>query len=153
MVPAFPGFLTVSLAEAQPPLTLRLPLSASLFSATAAGCCCCPHVPEQSDSTQQNGKEFLDMLLSYPITTEDLLALLYPHGRLRTSRAYQGANPLTNWKQFAQEQESSQVRTEAAPALRASSDTVVALSPAESSERTCVRRSLARSQTIVASMK
>ncbi|HEU5379996.1 MAG TPA: hypothetical protein VFV38_31625 [Ktedonobacteraceae bacterium] len=72
-------------------------------------------------------------MLPYPITTEDLLALLYPHGRLRTSRAYQGANPRTNWKQFAQEHESSQVITEAAPPARwPSSDTTVALAPAGS---------------------
>ncbi len=73
------------------------------------------------------------MLLPYPITTEDLLALLYPHGRLRTSRTYQGANPRTNWKQFAQEQESSQVITEdALPARWTSSDIVAALAPVES---------------------
>ena len=67
-------------------------------------------------------------MMPYPITTADLLYLLYPHGRLRSSRAYQGASLHTNWNAFAQE-ESCQAITGASPPRRALSDTVVAQSP------------------------
>jgi hypothetical protein len=63
-------------------------------------------------------------MVPYPITAADLLDLLYPHGRLRTSRAYQGTGPRTNWNAFALAEERCQIITEASSAHRVSSETV-----------------------------
>lgn len=72
------------------------------------------------------------MILPYPITTADLLTLLYPQGRLRTSQAYQGVSPHTNWNEFALTEERRQALAGTSSIHRVS-DPVVALSLAEHS--------------------
>lgn len=68
-------------------------------------------------------KKSLPMLPS-PLTMVDMLSLLYPHGRLRTSRAEQGLYPRTDWNAFALAAESGQARTDPSSAYWGTSDTL-----------------------------